>query len=515
MLLTNRRHRLLHLAVAGMEVGWIAPWALLLIRFWQRRLAVTLLEESGALETVAALDNIRSMPPVAFFLLLFLLMIVYMLAADMLNQRQIDSPLRELIMLGLVVGTSLVVVRTLIYPTVSANDWEWLANVTGSLFNFTAGRRPDLIVVAINVFLWFRVAFNTDRDLTFFGVGLSFRLGLLICVVGGAFLSGIDSPSTWASFVFFALFLVFGLTAVAIARIDEKAYLVESSRGSLLSYARVAQIVVVVLLILGIGVVAALIYSPANIRTFLGWFSPLWDLLTAILVGILYAIAWILAPLIEGLIRFLQRLIANADPQQPQPPSASELITVQIAPEDINALLQQYIYVRYGLVLLMIALILGLIWLFFVRTTRRNYQDEAEEVSPENVTMGGDLLGRGLDRLRNLVDLVRRYGLGSQLLAAISIQNIYANMGRLARGRGYPRPPSQPPDDYLPALADAFPGRSEETERITAAYMRVEYGDRSLDEHELSTLRDDYRRLQETPENDAPEASENRKTDKP
>ena len=201
--------------------------------------------------------------------------------------------------------------------------------------------------------------------------------------------------ATSASFAFFALFLVFGLTAVAIARIDEKAYLVESSRGSLLSYARVAQIVFVVLLILGIGVVAALIYSPANIRTFLGWFSPLWNLLTAILVGILYAIAWILAPLIEGLIRFLQRLMANADPQQLEPPSAGELISVQVAPEDINALLQQYIYVRYGLVLLMIGLVLGLIWLFFVRTARRNYQDEAEEVSAERVTMGGDLLGVG------------------------------------------------------------------------------------------------------------------------
>ena len=271
---------------------------------------------------------------------------------------------------------------------------------------------------------------------------------------------------------------------------------------------RVAQIVLVVLLILGIGVVAALIYSPANIRTFLGWFSPLWDLLTAILVGILYAIAWILAPLMEGLIRFLQRLMANADPQQLEPPSAGELITVEIAPEDINALLQQYIYVRYGLVLLMIALVLGLIWLFFVRTARRNRQNEAEEVGAERVTMGGDLLGRGLDRLRNLVDLVRRYGLGSQLLAAISIQNIYANMGRLARGRGYPRPPSQPPDDYLPALADAFPGRSEETERITAAYMRVEYGDRSLDDSELSTLRADYQRLRDTPENVSVDASE-------
>ena len=72
-------------------------------------------------ETIASLDNIQTMPPIAFFLLLLLLMVFYMLAADMLNQRQIDSPLRELIMLALVVGTSLVVVRTLIYPDVNAN----------------------------------------------------------------------------------------------------------------------------------------------------------------------------------------------------------------------------------------------------------------------------------------------------------------------------------------------------------------------------------------------------------
>ncbi len=137
-----------------------------------------------------------------------------------------------------------------------------------------------------------------------------------------------------------------------------------------------------------------------------------------------------------------------------------------------------------------------------MRTSKRNLQDEAEEVNAERVTMGGDLLGRGLDRLRNLVDLVRRYGVGSQLLAAISIQNIYANMSRLARQRGYPRPASQPPDTYLPALAEAFPGRTEEIERITSAYMRVEYGERTLEENELSSLRTDLRRLQETPENE-------------
>ncbi len=348
MLLTNRRHRLLHLAVAGMEVGWIAPWALLIIRFWQRRLAVSLLEDSGALETVKALENIQAMPPIAFYILLFALMVLYMLAADLLNQRQVDSPQRELIMVALVVGTSLLLVRTLIYPDVGVTDWAWLTNVTGSLFNFTAGRRPDLIVLAINAFLWFRVSFNTDRDLTFFGVGLSFRLGLIICIVGGALLSGIDSQTPSAPFVFFALFLTFGLAAVAIARIDEKAYSVDGSRGTLLPWASVAQVVLIAGIILGLGAIAARIYSPANIRTFLGWFSPLWNLLDSILVAVLYAIAWILAPLMEGIIRFLQRLMANADPQQLEPPSAGEMINIEVAPENINELLQQYTYVRYG-----------------------------------------------------------------------------------------------------------------------------------------------------------------------
>jgi hypothetical protein len=322
MLLTNRRHRLLHLAVAGMEVGWIAPWALLVIRFWQRRLAIALVEESGAPDTLAALDTIQSMPPFVFFALLFMLMVFYMLAADMLNQRRIDSPQRELIMLALVIGTSLLLVRALIYPRASLAEWQWLANVTGSLFNFTAGRRPDLVVLAINAFLWFRVAFTTDRDLTFFGVGLSFRLGLITSMVGGAVLAGTDTQTPSAPFVFFALFLAFGLTAVAIARIDEKAYTVDGSRGTLLPWSSVVQILLIAGAILAIGAATARFYSPANIRTFLGWFSPLWNFLTSLLVAILYGIVWILSPLLEELIRFLQRLMADRDPQLIEPPSA-------------------------------------------------------------------------------------------------------------------------------------------------------------------------------------------------
>ncbi|MCB0071419.1 MAG: DUF4129 domain-containing protein, partial [Caldilineaceae bacterium] len=121
---------------------------------------------------------------------------------------------------------------------------------------------------------------------------------------------------------------------------------------------------------------------------------------------------------------------------------------------------------------------------------------------------GGGLLGRGAERLRDLWDLVRRYGLGTQLLAAISIQNIYANTSRLARLRGFSRPTAQPPDLYLPALQAAFPGCGNELAHITEAYMRVEYGDQALDNIELDRLRADYRRVRATPPPDAETPSE-------
>lgn len=504
MLLTNRRHRLLYMAIAGMEIGWIAPWALLLIDFWRQRLALSLLAETDSAATVDALANLLTMPPAAFYLLLLGLMLLYMLAADLLNQRQIGFPLRELIMLVLVVGTSLLAVRLLIYPGMGALHWGWLGNVFRALFDFTAGRRPEVVILLINIFLWFRVAVNTDRDLTFFRVALSFRVALLIAITGNALLIGLGVQPLLTALLYFSLFLMAGLTAMAIARTDEKAYAVEGSRGALLPWPRLAQIVATGTVILGVGALASLAYTPGNIRTVLGWFSPLWRLVGTMVGWLLFAVAWALTPMMEWLINTLRRLMARLGPIEdlPPPPSAGEMMNIDITPTDITDFLNRWTYVRYGLVLLIIAIVLGLVWLFFLRTPRRDLADEDEDHEAERLTLGGNLLNRGLDRLRNLMDLARRYGVGAQLLAAISVQNIYANVSRTAGERGFPRHPSQPPDVYLPVLWSAFPGCEAELARITDAYMRVEYGDRSLDDVELSALRQDYRVIQES---DSPE----------
>jgi hypothetical protein len=139
---------------------------------------------------------------------------------------------------------------------------------------------------------------------------------------------------------------------------------------------------------------------------------------------------------------------------------------------------------------LVIALGVVLLSLGRIRGGRR--AEESEEELEEEITAGGGIMGRGLRWLRDRAGLVRRFGVGRELLAAISVQNMYANLSRLAGRRGYPRHPAQPPDRYLPELVEAFGGHQDALSRITIAYMRVHYGDRPVTIGELARLRKDY-----------------------
>jgi hypothetical protein len=149
-------------------------------------------------------------------------------------------------------------------------------------------------------------------------------------------------------------------------------------------------------------------------------------------------------------------------------------------------------------ILVAAGLVIGFFLLYLERVQRTRTRVEEEEEGAERMTAGGGLFDRGAQTLRDLAGLVRRFGVSRQLLAAVSVQNIYANLCRLARQRGYPRRPAQPPDAYLPVLSQAFAGHDEALGRITSAYMRVHYGDRPVGMDELSALRADYRAVRES-----------------
>jgi hypothetical protein len=472
MLLTHRRLGLLYFCLAGMEIAWITPFFLLFYH------------------------PLADMSAWIVFVGLFGSLLVFMLILELLNLLQVDWPFYELAVVGLILVSSLLFVRFWLYGDMPLGNFRWLSNSLGAVFDFHQGIRPELVLILTSVFLWQRAANATSRDIGFFSVGVSFRLGLLLLILGAGILSffrGKDvRPILW-------LFLALGLTTVALARTLEKATDAWSV-GTLPSLRRLGQLLLAVGITVGMAILVSFFYTPDKIkRTLLFVLEPLCPLLGPVLrllmqalflvlKLIFLALHWLLTPLFQNLDwTFISDIFGIMDDN-----SAPEQVLEQT--EGVFSGVPPWIWtgLRYFLILLAIAVLMGIVLLFLNRMRADSERDEAEEMATEEVTFGNATLGRGLRWLRDMAGLVRRFGLSRQLLAAISVQNIYVNLCRLARQRGYPRHPAQPPDNYLPVLAQAFPDQEQALSRITVAYMRVHYGDQSVTTAELAQLRHDY-----------------------
>jgi len=469
MLLGDRRQALIHFCLVGMEIGWITPF-------------VTLLLYRHGLGWSPGLIFCRFLAAV----------LLWILALELLNRWDLAPPWYQLSVALLLALSTLVIVRLWLHWDAALGDLSWLRSTFDALFNIHRGLRPELILVLANLLLWQRATSATSRSLDFFNVGFSFRLGILLLILGGGLLMHVTGHDVTGLFL---LYLGLGLMCVSLARIQDKA----NSGGSVgkpLPGGRVAQLGAAVVLTVGGVAGLSLAYTPSSIGTALGWFGPLWKALGVLLEPVGIVILWLVEVTINGLHWLLSRLLVGRN---------LELL------DDLRERLAQFLALtqgtdaatitspawlmttlRYGGVLLALLIAVGMILLSLERIRSRHGEEDAEEELEEEVTLGGGTLGRGWRWLRDRVGLVRRFGMGRELLAAISVQNMYANLCRLAGQRGYPRHPAQPPDRYLPVLVEAFGGQREGLSRITMAYMRVHYGDRAVGIGELARLRGDY-----------------------
>jgi hypothetical protein len=476
MLLSDRRRALIHLCLVGVDTCWITPF-------------VALLLHQQGLESA----------PLVIFARLAATLVVWITALELLNLLGVDSPRYELTVAGTIIISSLLVVRLWLYTNAPFLDFGWVYNIFNALFNIHQGLRPELVLVLTSLLLWQRAASATSRSLDFFSVGVSFRLGLLLLMLGAGLLSHLSGhdviPLLW-------LYLALGLTAVSLARMHEKAADALSA-GRVLPVPRLAQLLVAVALTVGAAAGLAVFCSPARVRTVLGSLGPLWAVL-GLLVPPLEQILFLLTQIILGsldwlvrrvLVTFHWRLFEEALDRLT---SLADLLRrsseagMTLPPSLLTGL-------RYAGVVLCIILIVGFVLLYLHKVRARRHGEELEEEALEDMTFGGNTLGRGLRWLRDTAGLVRRFGVGRHLLTAVSVQNMYANLCRLARQRGYARHPAQPPDTYLPVLSQAFPGQEEALARITTAYMRVHYGDQAVPGPELSQLRKDYDGVRSAP----------------
>lgn len=479
----NRRHKLLFIAIAGMDVAWSLPWIDFFVAHWFGVPALS--GPFGAL--------LQS--PLTLLLFFWGVLICYMMATDLLNRRHIQSPLREIWVIGVVLATTLLAEIILVYGPSALQGTNWIASLLDALFNFHRGLQPALVLFGYNLFLWWRVSFATGQGLSFHTVGFNFRIGMLIGLFGCAVLALFGGENASAIFYILAFF-AFGLTASALSRLDDKAWLAEGSTGALLPWGRFGQLMLSVTLTLLVALGVGGLLSPDAWRVYWRTLQPVLGIFAPVGRGLLTLVGWMLLPLgmaMEWLINVIRARMGQPT-EQPEyiadaTTSAQNMLFSQIMNES-GAM-------RYILILAGIVVALVLIWVFFVRTVAALRTEEEEEVLPDE-PIASDSSG-GRRRLRDLFGLARRYGIGRQLLSAISVQNLYANVSRLARRRGFPRPPATPPDRYLPYLEQAFPGSEQELARLTNAYMRVHYGDAPTSEEELQRLREDYAKVRATP----------------
>ena len=466
MLLSNRRVALLHALLAAMQSAWIATFLVLL---WP-----------GSLQLGRA------------YLFALAGLLGWMAFLELLS-RYVESPRYDALALASLFVVSLLLIRLALYPGGRLWDLSWIGRALRDTANWQGGLPPVLALIGFAALLWQRASTATSRDLNFFGVGVTFRTGLLLLLFFGGLLGGLRGvsavPLLW-------LYLALGLAAVAISRVSEKATEAQSI-GRLLPPRRLFQMLVAVAAATGISWFVSLAFTREGILRFFQLFDPVWQVVRPFLIALIVLSGRLLNPLLVGLESLLTRLLAQpdatAEPVEPgaaAQPGANLLENLPRWPFDLAR--------DVFLVVLLVTAALGLLillLLYLERVRKAGQRSEDEEEGLEAVTFGGGLLERALDGLRNAGRLIGRFGLGRDLLAAISVQNIYANLCRIGRQRGKPRLLSQPPDVYLPALATVFPGEEERLRRITVAYMRVHYGAHPVTDEELAQLRGDYRVL--------------------
>jgi ABC-type multidrug transport system fused ATPase/permease subunit len=387
------------------------------------------------------------------------------------------APAVRPILLGIgMLVSGLLAIHRLVYAPARFLDMAWLAGIFRSLRQANVAHQSvshDVIIFLLVLFLWWRGLVLAQRQLDAGSVAFRFRLGLVMLAVTTA-VGGIVLP--WPSYYFVFLFFFASLLGIALARAEEVGQQYGGSQSPFsLGWLGALVAASVLVLLLAAGVAALL--TGENVSRFI---RPLLEVLRLLFLGLAFVLGFVVQFLVVAL-RFLFGEISLEDLRRGLSQLLESETTVQ--PEGRLALLSpdQLALVRtVGIVagvLLLVAVVALSLRRLRVRAGRE--QDEQRESVWEGAHLRRglrDLLRRGRRRLDQATDALSHSFVG-RLFAALTIRRIYAHMGALAAGRGYPRPSYQTPYEYLPALEEAFPDRREEVDCITEAYVAVHYGE--------------------------------------
>lgn len=467
------RRELLYLCYAGMEVCWITPFFLTFVR-----------------------DRRPGFPAIAALALGSILLGFFYLArfADRVAWEAGRARVLMVLMLPIAI---LAAWRIFLHPDVPLADWRWIQIAGADMVSGRSG--GHWLVMMVVLFLWWRGLSLSRREFAFASVALAFRSGILLLVVGTILATTVAGrPVNGLIYLFFLC----SLLAVALTRLEEVG-LIQGETGRAFDAFWLLLLVAATAALVGLGLLLNPIASPQGIATVRSLWAPVGEWLVS-------AVVWLMAALLRPFEPWLQWLVdtiaTNWDSilnEQWAQTLAQWELTAREAPASRSgtylAAAWTVLRLACGAGLILALLLAGLATLNQRRARQRELAEQHSAVDAGLLDTLAGLLQGGRDRLRRAAELVGRFGVGSGLLAAVSIRNIYANTARLAGQRGFPRHPACTPFEYLPDLRAAFPGADAEVMAITAAYVGVHYGELPSSREELAELRAAFDRLRSAP----------------
>lgn len=466
------RREAIYLALAAAEACWVAPLFL---------------------EVVARLTP---HPPLPTWLAVFGLLVGF--AALYRGVDRIGFILE--IQQGLLVAILLVVtglfLRFHLYADADLTGLRWMLEPFRRFADLSNLLSGELVLIFLLVYLWTRGIHLARRSILADSVGFSFRVGVLIWAWLTPVLALMGEMDVTA---FVTAYFFFSLLAVALSRVEEVSQMPGGGRMAFSGFWIGSTLGAVLLLVL-LGSLVAFFFYGGGLARVLGWFSPLLIVVQLIILVVAWA-AFALFGLVFSWLDLdwgdigdrLQAILNEfSNLGEPLPDTSGQ---------ESEGVAQFLGMMQAGTIITVLVIVILLVLLFTwwrVRQSRDQEGNETRESLLSGRTLAQSLLsslraGRG--RLSELAGLVDRFGVGSQLLSAISIRRIYANLVRLATKAGYPRTQSQTPYEYLLTLYEALPGSEHDVRVITDAYVNAHYGQLPDTRAELQRIRDCWQRI--------------------
>jgi hypothetical protein len=340
-----------------------------------------------------------------------------------------------------------------------------------------------------------------------FWMGLS--VFFLIIILGEALLQGLSTPTpgavapapTSGLIGWIPAYFMFSLVTISLARVEEVTQLPESTASAPRLRFWMAFIPGAAGLVVLAGLLLSLFFTGGGLAWVLGWIPPvlqgvgqLLQFVVHVLVLALGRLLSLVGPAFEWVVGLLpteelravaQILLRNLKQFEEMAQNMEETR----ASGELAATAAKFVPV---LTLLLLLLVAGRA---VRRRTRRKKSLVPEQMGHVSTLLddsGENLLQKGLEGLADALRGGLRYFYG------LSVRRIYANVGRLAAQKGYPRALHQTPNEYLEQLSLAFPDRSADVRVITQAYVQAHYGAVPDSRDEVERLRAAWLRIKDS-----------------